>query len=337
MNSIEIPILDYSIVFPAYNEEENVTPLVERIEAVTAKLDGTYEIVIVDNGSYDSTPTVLDSLVYKYRSVVVVTLSRNFGYDGAISTGLEYARGKWVIIMDGDQQDPPEVIPQLINKAKEGYSIVYGIRARRTEGWLLGRQIKMFYNLWKRIANIDIPRDAGNFSIISREVVDIINRMPERNKFIRGLRAWTGYPSAGILYQREERTRGKTKFSYLQYVNHAINGLTSFSTVPLRIFTYVGAIGLLLCLLLGLYVLTASIAWLFGITFIIYPHVQGWATLALLVLFGISITLLGLGVIGEYIGRILEEVKSRPNFLVRRVVRASDMRSPVLAVRDEAK
>ncbi len=146
MTSEQASIVNYSVVIPAYNEQGNIKPLLERIEKVMADVEGTYEIVIVDNGSFDGTPVILDELVGKYPSLVIVTLSRNFGYDGAITTGLEYAQGSWVIIMDGDQQDPPEVIPEFIEKAKEGYSIVYGIRVKRTEGWIVALQMKTFYH-----------------------------------------------------------------------------------------------------------------------------------------------------------------------------------------------
>ena len=319
MSSTERQILDYSIVIPAFNEEENIIPLMTRIETVMTGVGGMFEVVIVDNGSYDSTPDVLAGLVLKHQHLVVVTLSRNFGYDGGITAGLEYTSGRMVIIMDGDQQDPPEVIPQFIEKAKEGYDIVYGIRAKRTEGWFNGLIMKMFYRLWKKIADIDIPKDAGNFGIISSEIVDIINSMPERNKFIRGLRAWTGYSSTGLTYQRKERNFGKTKFSFIEYMNHALNGITSFSTFPLRMFTYIGMVSILLCIILGLFLFVTRLFEIFGLRLLNWDIPLGSTTVALLVLIAISINLVSFGVIGEYIGRIFEEVKKRPNFLVRKV------------------
>ena len=325
MTSEQVSTVNYSVVIPAYNEQGNIKPLLERIEKVMAGVEGTYEIVIVDNGSFDGTPVILNEFVGKYPSLVIVTLSRNFGYDGAITTGLEYARGSWVIIMDGDQQDPPEVIPQLIDKAKEGYDIVYGVRAKRTERWFLALQIKIFYRIWKKIVNINVPKDAGNFSIISREVVDIIKRMPERNKFIRGLRAWTGYASTGLIYQREERILGETKFSFLAYLNHALNGITSFSIVPLRMFTYTGLAGLLMCSTFGLFLLLTKAFELFGSRLLSWNIPTGTTTVGLLVLIAISINLLGFGILGEYIGSIFEEVKKRPNFLVRKIVRSNDI------------
>jgi len=324
MTSEYASIVNYSVVIPAYNEQENMKPLLERIEKVMSDVEGKYEIVIVDNGSFDGTPVILNELVGKCPSLVIVTLSRNFGYDGAITTGLEYAQGSWVIIMDGDQQDPPEVIPQLIDKAKEGYDIVYGIRAKRTERWFLALQMKIFYRIWKKIVNINVPKDAGNFSIISREVVDIIKCMPERNKFIRGLRAWTGYASKGLIYQREERVLGKTKFSFLAYLNHALNGITSFSTVPLRMFTYTGLVGMLMCSMFGLFLFLTKVFELLGVRLLSYNIAKGGTTLGLIVLTSVSVNLLGFGIIGEYVGRIFEEVKKRPNSLVRKVVRSND-------------
>ncbi len=322
MNSTEKMMLDYSIVIPSYNEEENIKPLIERIETVMNGVGGTYEIVMVDNGSYDSTPLVLGNLLHKHNSLVVVTLTRNFGYDGGIAAGLKYARGRWILIMDADQQDPPEVIPQFINKAKEGYDIVYGIRAKRTEKWYIRLPMKAFYRIWKVIVRFDIPKDAGNFSIISREVVDIINCLSEHNKFIRGLRAWTGYPSAGLVYQRQKRSCGKTKFSFLGYMNHALNGITSFSVLPLRMLTYAGIFGLLLCILLGVFFSVVRISAFLGYEFVRYE--RGWTSVALLILTAISINLLGFGIIGEYIGRIFKEIKNRPDFLIRKVTYSSN-------------
>ena len=312
-----INTVEYSIIIPAYNEEDNIRPLVDRIKNTMVHVNGSYEIVIVDNGSYDSSPMILENLLRQEKSIVVVTLSRNFGYDGAITTGLKYASGNWVIIMDGDQQDPPESIPEFIHKAKEGFSIVYGIRSKRTEGILIGWQIKIFYKLWKKIANIDAPRDAGNFGIMSQEVVKIINRMPERNKFLRGLRAWTGYPSIGIKYQRDDRKSGETKFSYLKYIDHALNGITSFSTVPLRILTYVGSLGLIICTFFSIFLIFSKIVEILG--YLPYKIASGTTTLALLMIIAISVNILSMGILGEYISRIMEEVKNRPSALVTKV------------------
>jgi polyisoprenyl-phosphate glycosyltransferase len=319
MTPNENGFVDFSLVMPAFNEEGNIGPLIDRIEKVMSNITCTFEIIVVDNGSNDSTPFVLEKLLKTCPRLVVLTLTRNFGYDGAIIAGLESSRGKKVIIMDGDQQDPPEVLPEFISKSEEGFDIVYGIRSKRTEGWFISPQIKIFYFLMRKIVNFDLPKDAGNFSIITREVVDIINRMPERNKFIRGLRAWSGLSSKGLVYQREDRSHGHSKFSFFSYFNHALNGITSFSTVPLRLFTYIGILGIAISLLVSLFFLVTKAGAMVGINLVQYEIVSGWTPLALIMLAGISLNFLGFGIVGEYVGRIFEEVKNRPHYLIRNI------------------
>ncbi|MBT5550513.1 MAG: glycosyltransferase family 2 protein [Nitrospina sp.] len=319
MTPNENGFVDFSLVMPAFNEEGNVGPLIDRIEKVMSRISGTYEIIVVNNGSDDSTPFVLEKLLKTCPRLVVLTLTRNFGYDGAIIAGLENSRGNKVIIMDGDQQDPPEILPEFISKSAEGFDIVYGIRSKRTEGWFISAQIKIFYRLMGKIVNFNMPKDAGNFGIITREVVDIINRMPERNKFIRGLRAWSGLSSYGMVYKRNERSKGQSKFSFFSYFNHALNGITSFSTVPLRMFTYMGICGIAVSLLVGSFFLVTKVGAMLGINLVNYRIISGWTPLALLLLAGISLNLLGFGIVGEYVGRIFEEVKNRPHYLLRNI------------------
>ena len=311
-------LVNYSIVIPAFNEDQNISPLLTRIIQVMS--DFSYEIIIVDNGSTDETASTLKNwLKNKTINLKVITLSRNFGYDGAIAAGLEYVEGGWCIIMDGDQQDPPEVIPEFIAKANEGFDIVYGLRHERTEGVIIGLMIKMFYKIMKIISNVNMPKDAGNFSIISHMVVDVIVTMPERNKFIRGIRAWAGFSSTGIVYKRDNRTSGKTKFSLFKYLNHAINGFTSFSLIPLRLVSYLGFFGLISCFLAGLFFFVTKISEIIGHPILSYQIESGFTIVYLLILTSISMTLFGLGVIGEYVGKILEETKNRPNFIVTNV------------------
>jgi polyisoprenyl-phosphate glycosyltransferase len=313
------PIFDYSFVIPAFNEEKNLAPLIDRIKKVMSLANRTYELIIVDNGSFDSTPKVLDQLLQENDMLVVLTMSRNFGFEGAIGAGFEHVRGKKVIVMDGDQQDPPEVLPEFIEKSEEGYEIVYGIRKTRTENWFISILIKTFYRIIKKIVAFDMPKDAGNFGIVDRNVVDIINNMPERNKFMRGLRAWTGFTSAGIVYKRNHRVLGKSKFPFTAYVNHAINGITSFTTAPLRMFTYLGAGGICISLLFGIFIFITKITDIFGYKLLGYIIADGATTITLLVLSVLSINLLAFGILGEYIGRIFEEVKQRPNYLLRNI------------------
>jgi polyisoprenyl-phosphate glycosyltransferase len=327
VNSIEKRLVDYSFVIPAFNEEKNVALLVKRIKKVMFSITCTYELIIVDNGSHDSTPLELEKLLKTCPDLIVLTLTRNFGYDAAIIAGLENINGKKVIIMDGDLQDPPEVLPEFISKSNEGFDIVYGIRSKRTEGWFISTQIKLFYRLMDKIVTFSLPMDAGNFGIMTREVAEIINRMPERNKFIRGLRAWSGFSSSGLVYTREERTHGQSKFSFFSYFNHALNGITSFSTAPLRIFTYMGIFGIATSLLFALFFFITKLGETLSINLVSYPIASGTTTLVIILLTGISLIFLGFGIIGEYIGRIFEEVKKRPPYLIRKIAYGKKMDS----------
>jgi polyisoprenyl-phosphate glycosyltransferase len=327
MDPIENSIIDYSLVMPAFNEEGNLVPLLKRIEKVMSEIPCSYEVILVNNGSNDSTPFILEKLLKVYPKLVVLTLTRNFGYEGAIIAGLENSRGQKVIIMDGDQQDPPEILPEFISKSDEGFDIVYGIRSKRTEGLFVSIQIKIFYRMMKKIVDFNLPKDAGNFSIMTREVVDIINGMPERNKFIRGLRAWSGLSSAGLVYTRDDRTYGQSKFSFFSYFNHAINGITSFSTAPLRLFTYMGVLGVAISLLAASFFFVSKLAEVLGLDLLNYKIPSGSTTLAIILLAGISLNLLGFGVLGEYIGRIFDEVKSRPRYLIRKIAYGEKMKS----------
>ncbi len=327
MNSIEKPVVDYSLIIPAFNEEVNINPLVDRIEKVLSGFSFTYEIIIVNNGSFDSTSLVLENLLKTCPRLVVLTLTRNFGYEGAIIAGMENAKGKKIIIMDGDQQDPPEVLPEFIFKSEEGFDIVYGIRSKRTERWLVAALIKLYYRLISKIVNFDLPKDAGNFGIMTSEVVKVINQLPERNKFIRGLRAWSGFSSVGIVYKRAERTHGYSKFSFFSYFNHALNGITSFSTVPLRLFTYMGIVGIILSLLGALFFMVTKISEMMGVNLVNYNIASGTTSLVIVLLTGISLNFLGFGIVGEYVGRIFEEVKSRPHYLIQNIAYGEEMKS----------
>jgi len=311
--------IEFSVVFPAFDEEDNLIPLIHRITKVMDGLKSTYEIVAVNNGSTDSSNQILRQLSAEYSTLKVLELTRNFGYEGAIIAGIEHTIGNWVIIMDGDQQDPPEIIPEFIEKTKEGFDIVYGVREKRPEGFIRSLKYKMFYRVWILLSEIDFPRDAGNFGIISRKAIDTINNMPERNKFFRGLRIWIGFPAKGLTYERDLRQIGKTKFPFWSLVNNALNGITSFSTKPLRIFTVLGVFGVIGCLLLSLFFILSKIGALLGISAFAYIS-SGFTTLSILILLGISINVLGIGLIGEYIASIFAEVKKRPNYIIKQIL-----------------
>ena len=315
---------ELSVVMPAYNEADNLEPLLARTFETLESTGDSHEIIVVDNGSNDRSAPLLSQLIERYPNLRVVSLTRNFGYDGAIAAGLDHSRGNWVVIMDADQQDPPEEIPRFVEKAREGFPVVYGIREKRTEGAILSTFIKAFYRLWKRIADIEIPVDAGNFGVMHRDVVNIIKGLPETRKNLRGLRAWTGFESAGLPYERSSRDKGNTKFSFGRYVTHALDGITSFSTAPLRMFTYGGLAGIAACALLALIFIGSKFLEILGIPILPYRIDGGFTTLALLVLSGVSANLFGLGIIGEYVGRCLEEGKGRPTYVIRQVTGRDD-------------
>jgi dolichol-phosphate mannosyltransferase len=270
-----------------------------------------YEIVLVDDGSHDRSVEIMRALSANDPRVIVMELSRNFGHQIAISAGLDYARGDGVIIMDADLQDPPEVLPQFIAKWREGHDVVYAIREQRKEGWLKQSLYALFYRMLQRIANIDIPLDAGDFCIMDRRVVEILNGLPERNRFVRGIRSWVGLDQVGLAYERQARYAGHEKYSYRRLVYLALDGLISFSFVPLRMITILGLIISTISIVLAVIYFVQRL--------IVGPNPLGFTTTIVAVLFLAGMQLITLGVIGEYIGRIFEEVKRRPLYVVRRV------------------
>ncbi len=305
-----IPTL--SVVIPAYNEQENVPTLYERLTSVLSQRQETYELVFVDDGSRDRTTELLRGLAEQDARVVVVELARNFGHQIAVSAGLEYAQGEAVIVMDADLQDPPEVLPQFIDKWREGHNVVYAIRQNRKEGWLKRSAYAGFYRILRQVANFEIPLDSGDFCIMDRRVVDLLIEMPERNRFVRGIRSWVGLDQVGLAYERHARYAGIPKYSFRKLAYLALDGLVSFSYLPLRIITILGlgvsALSILLALVYTIVKLTIGLS----------P--PGFATLVVAIFFLAGTQLITMGVMGEYVGRIFEEVKHRPLFVVRRVI-----------------
>lgn len=307
-----LPVL--SVVIPVFNEEENVPVLYRRLTEVLEQAEPDYELVFVNDGSQDRSSELLQSLAMSDGRLTVVDLSRNFGHQIAISAGLDFSRGQAVAIMDADLQDPPEVLPKFIQKWREGHDVVYAIREKREEGMLKQVTYKIFYRLLRRIANIDIPLDAGDFCIMDRRVVDLLIRMPERNRFLRGIRTWVGFDQVGLAYERKARYSGRTKYSFTKLMYLALDGLVSFSYIPLRIISVLGLVVSALSVVTGIgYIIQRLV-------FKLSP--PGFATLIVGILFLGGIQLITLGVIGEYIGRIFEEVKSRPLYIVHRVTRS---------------
>jgi dolichol-phosphate mannosyltransferase len=301
------PSILLSVVIPAFNEEENLDALWARLTPVLDEVGGG-EVVIVDDGSSDATWSGITRLAAADPRVRGVRLSRNFGHQAALSAGMAHARGRTVCFMDADLQDPPELVVQLMERWREGHEVVYAIRRTRPEGLLKRTAYRTFYRLYRRLANIDVPLDSGDFALLDRRVVDELLALPEHNRFLRGLRSWVGYRQVGVAYDRDARHAGEPKYTARQLFRLAFDGLLSFSAVPLRLASF---LGILVAIAGGLYVGVAIFARLFlgGVP-------QGWTSIIAVVLAIGGIQLIVVGVLGEYVARIYDESKARPNFLV---------------------
>jgi len=309
MLSNQIPV-KISVVVPLYNEEENIDVLFRRLLAVLEALNTSYEVVCVNDGSRDNTLKNLVEYHQRYPQIKVVNLSRNFGKDIAMSAGIDYSQGMAVIPIDADLQDPPELIAEMIEKWHEGYDVVYASRRVRIgESWFKRFSAEGFYQVINKLSRVSIPPNTGDFRLIDRRVVESIKKMPERQRFMKGIFAWVGYKQTSILFDREPRYQGQTKWNYWKLWNFAIDGITSFSFLPLKVWTYVGLIIALVSLVYASFLILRTI--ILGI------DVPGYASLMVAVLFLGGIQLLTLGIIGEYIGRVYEEVKGQPLYLVR--------------------
>ncbi len=305
------PQPELSLVIPIYNEQENLPLLYQRLCTSLEPVCESFEILFINDGSRDDSLPMMQGLASKDGRICVIDLSRNFGHQVAISAGLDYAGGKGVIIMDADLQDPPEVLPEFIAKWREGYDVVYAIRAKRKESLLKRSLYSLFYRLLQRIASIEIPLDAGDFCIMDRRVVDELNGMPERGRFVRGLRSWIGLRQTGLPYERQLRYAGQPKYTFSRLVYLALDGLVSFSFLPLHLITLLGfAVSAFSIVMAIFYAIKRLIVGL-------YP--PGFATTIVAILFLAGIQLITIGVIGEYVGRIFEEVKRRPLYIVRRI------------------
>ncbi len=305
-----------SVVVPCFNEEEGIQECYHRLVAVLAVLPEPFELVFVNDGSRDSTYPQLLAIQLSDPRVVVVDLSRNFGHQKAVSAGLDVARGDGVVIIDADLQDPPEIILKMYDMWKQGIEVIYGVRESRTgESTFKLWTAKLFYHLINRLADVDIPLDTGDFRLMDRRVVDVMVRMPERHRLLRAMCSWVGFKQVGVKYERAERFAGTTKYPLKKMVNLALDGILSFSTLPLRLLTIVGAITAALSLLATLYALYVRL----------FTHrwVQGWATLFIAILFFSGLQIVSVGVIGEYVGRIYTEAKQRPLYIVREILRST--------------
>jgi dolichol-phosphate mannosyltransferase len=306
---------EISVVVPLYNEEENLAELHRRLTLALGQLGCPYELVLVNDGSRDATPELLRELQARDAHVTAVYLSRNFGHQAAISAGIDQATGRAVIVMDGDLQDPPEVLDQFVAKWREGYEVVYAIRTKRKEGLFKRAGYATFYRLLRAVSDLDIPLDSGDFCLMDRKVVDALKSLPERLRFVRGLRTFVGFRQTGLRYERAARHAGQPKYTFRALIRLAVDGLISFSGCPLALVTYLGLVSVVLALGLT--------AWVVVGAFCSPETPRGWASTVIVVLFMSAAQLLSLGVIGEYVRRIFLEIKGRPNYIVREVLPAA--------------
>jgi glycosyltransferase involved in cell wall biosynthesis len=304
-----------SVVVPVKNEEDGILPFVERVGAILdgiAKDEG-WEILFVDDGSSDATLAAIVAANHRDARVRALSLSRNFGKEAALSAGLDHARGNAVIPMDVDMQDPPEVLPEMVAKWRDGFEMVFGVRRCRTsDGWAKRVTAGLFYRAHNFVSQDKIPENAGDFRLMDKKVVDVIRALPERNRFMKGLFAWAGFRQAAVEYDRAERETGTTKYNYWKLWTLALDGITSASTVPLRIWSYVGALVALFALAYASFIAIDTMV--FG------NRVPGYASMMVSMLFLGGVQLISLGVLGEYVGRILTETKQRPLYVVRDTV-----------------
>ncbi|MFN6181736.1 MAG: glycosyltransferase family 2 protein [Dolichospermum sp.] len=301
----------YSLVIPIYNESENITEMYRRLHHVMAQLDADAELILIDDGSRDRSLSMMRELHHLDNRVHYLSLARNFGHQIAVTAGLNFVQGKCIIVMDADLQDPPELILTMIDKWHQGYQVVYAQRtSRQQETWLKRLTAYLFYRILRRLAKVDIPEDTGDFCLMDRQVVNILNSMPERNRYIRGLRAWVGFRQTSVPFARDPRFAGTVKYTFGKSWALAIDGIISFSTVPLRLATYIG-------------ILSAFIA-LFMILLVLYWRLSeplspiiGYTLITISMFFLGSVQLICIGILGEYIGRIYEEVKGRPLYTLK--------------------
>lgn len=303
----------FSVVIPAFNEEEVIGETYKRLSAVMRGMNEPYELVFVNDGSRDKTAQIIAGFCASDSCVRLVNFSRNFGHMPAISAGMEYARGDAIFIIDADLQDPPEIFPQMAEKWREGFHVVYGQREKRRGESLFKRlTAKVFYRFLRKMTPVDMPVDTGEFRLIDRKVCDAVNRLPEKNRYIRGLVSWVGFRQAAVLYVREERFAGKTKYPFRKMAAFAMDAVTAFSYKPLKLAT---TLGFLISIVSFIY-----LAVIFYQRFFTDTTVTGWASTVGILLFTQGIVMMILGLMGEYIGRIYDEIKDRPSYIVQEII-----------------
>lgn len=310
-----------SVVVPVFNESAVIGAFYDRTVKALRSIPGTtYELVFVDDGSRDGSFEQLAALSQVDPRVTVIKFSRNFGHQIAISAGIDHATGDCVVVIDSDLQDPPELIGALVKEWRAGFDVVYAVRSERDgETAMKLMTSSAFYRLLSRLTSIEIPSNVGDFRLMSRRVAEQLRRLREKDRFVRGLVSWVGFRQTGVLYHREERHAGETKYPYSKMIKFAFDGITSFSTAPLKLATWTGYVTAILAVL---YLISVFVQKLVGVT------VEGWATIMVAMLFLGSVQLICLGILGEYLGRVFNEVKPRPMY-VTEVVLSSSSPEPV--------
>jgi polyisoprenyl-phosphate glycosyltransferase len=310
----------HSIVIPVFNESSGIEELFSRMRRVVDSIEESCEVILVNDGSSDNSAELLDNVHERDPRFKVIHFSRNFGHQAAITAGLQYATGNTVTVIDADLQDPPELITSFIAKWRDGFEVVYGVRRSRAgETKLKLWTAKLFYRLVRSITQLDMPVDAGDFRLIDRKVVRAFLSLPERNRYVRGLVSWIGFKQAGIEYDRAQRFSGETHYPFKKMLKLAFDGISSFSFLPLRIATWMGFLSSLAAVGVG--------AWAIYLHFMTIQTIPGWTSLILVMLFLGGAQLVALGILGEYIGRMFDEVRQRPIYLVSRVTGVTSQNS----------
>lgn len=304
-------MIELSVVIPVFNEQEIIPKLYSRIQAAVSSITFDYELIFVNDGSKDATLLRLMELTEHDKKVKFISFSRNFGHQIAVSAGLDHCRGKAVVIIDGDLQDPPELIPEMYRKFKEGFEVIYAKRTRRKGETFFKRfTAKLFYRILRRITSVDIPMDVGDYRLIDRKIVDYLKLMPEQNKFLRGQIAWLGFRQTFVEFERDSRTTGKTGYPLGKMIKLALDGITGFSNSPLRLVTNLGFFISFFAFVIIIYALYAH--------YFLHQTITGWTSLIISSMFIGGIQLLSIGIIGEYISRINTNVRNRPLYIVEK-------------------
>lgn len=303
----------YSLIIPIYNEEENIPELYRRVSEVMNQLDGVAEMILVNDGSRDRSLEMIRNLHEQDSRVCYLSFARNFGHQLAVTAGMNFARGEAIVILDADLQDPPELILDMVKLWRDNYQVIYAKRLeRRQENWFKRLMAYGFYRILRQLSDVEIPTDTGDFCLMDRRVVNVLNTMPERNRYVRGLRSWVGFRQTYILFNRDPRFAGEVKYTFRKSFRLAMDGLVSFSKAPLRLSTYLGLLSAFLAIVMMLLVLYWRLS---------DPNspLTGIATIVLAILFLGAIQLISIGILGEYVGRIYEEVKARPLYTLGEV------------------